>query len=112
MCVQFAKTISFIVNVSIGSMGQNTSNSQKPAMSAEARLVETIEQVHSEIDEKTIPDKHIIEFISRHHLGHLWEEFLYEKEHPKIPLSASEVLAMINLPPEEQDKILKEHEEY
>jgi hypothetical protein len=45
-------------------------------------------------------------------LGHLWEEFLYEKEHPKIPLSASEVLAMINLPPEEQDKILKEHEEY
>jgi len=109
MCVQFAKTISFIVNVSIGSMGQNTSNSQK---SAEARLVETIEQVHSEIDEKTIPDKHIIEFISRHHLGHLWEEFLYEKEHPKIPLSASEVLAMINLPPEEQDKILKEHEEY
>jgi hypothetical protein len=109
MCVQFAKTISFIVNVPIGSMGQNTSNSQK---SAEARLVETIEQVHSEIDEKTIPDKHIIEFISRHHLGHLWEEFLYEKEHPKIPLSASEVLAMINLPPEEQEKILKEHEEY
>ena len=109
MCVQFAKTISFIVNVPIASMGQNTSNSQK---SAEARLVETIEQVHSDIDEKTIPDKHIIEFISRHHLGHLWEEFLYEKEHPKIPLSASEVLAMINLPPEEQDKILKEHEEY
>ena len=109
MCVQFAKTISFIVNVPIGSMGQNTSNSQK---SAEARLVETIEQVHSDIDEKTIPDKHIIEFISRHHLGHLWEEFLYEKEHPKIPLSASEVLAMINLPPEEQEKILKEHEEY
>ncbi len=103
---------SFIVNVPIGSMGQNTSNSQKPVMSAEARLVETIEQVHSEIDEKTIPDKHIIEFISRHHLGHLWEEFLYEKEHPKIPLSASEVLAMINLPPEEQEKILKEHEEY
>ncbi len=103
---------SFIVNVSIGSMGQNTSNSQKPVMSAEARLVETIEQVHSEIDEKTIPDKHIIEFISRHHLGHLWEEFLFEKEHPKIPLSASEVLAMINLSPEEQEKILKEHEEY
>ena len=112
MCVQFAKTISFIVNVPIGTMGQNTSNSQNPVMSAEARLVETIEQVHSEIDEKTIPDKHIIEFISRHHLGHLWEEFLYEKEHPKIPLSASEVLAMINLPPEEQEKILKEHEEY
>jgi len=112
MCVQFAKTISFIVNVPISNMGQDESNSQKPVMSAEARLVETIEQVHSEIDEKTIPDKHIIEFISRHHLGHLWEEFLYEKEHPKIPLSASEVLAMINLPPEEQEKILKEHEEY
>ncbi len=103
---------SFIVNVSIGSMGNDTSNSKKPVMSAEARLVETIDQVHSEIDEKTIPDKHILEFISRHHLGHLWKEFLYEKEHPKIPLSASEVLAMINLPPEEQEKILKEHEEY
>ena len=93
-------------------MGHDTSNSKKPVMSAEARLVETIDQVHSEIDEKTIPDKHILEFISRHHLGHLWEEFLYEKKHPKIPLSASEVLAMINLPPEEQEKILKEHEEY
>jgi hypothetical protein len=93
-------------------MGQNTSNSQKPVMSAEARLVETIEQVHSEIDEKTIPDKHILEFISRHHLGHLWEEFLYEKKHPKIPLSASEVWAMISLSPEEQEKILKAHEEY
>ena len=112
MCVQFAKTISFIVNASIISMGQDKSNSQKPVMSAEVLLVETIEQVHSEIDEKTIPDKHILEFIARHHLGHLWEEFLYEKEHPKIPLSASEVLALINLPPEEQEKILKEHEEY
>ena len=112
MCVQFAKTISFIANVPINNMGQEKSNSQKPVMSVESLLVETIEQVHSEIDEKTIPDKHIIEFISRHHLGHLWEEFLYEKEHPKIPLSASEVLAMVNLPPEEQEKILKEHEEY
>ncbi len=112
MCVRFAKNSSFIVNVPIDSMGQDTSNSKKPAMSGEARLVETMEQVQSQIDEKTIPDKHIIEFISRHHLGHLWEEFLYEKEHPKIPLSAGEVLAMINLPPEEQEKILKEHEEY
>jgi len=112
MCVQFAKTISFIANVPINNMGQEKSNSQKPVMSVEALLVETIEQVDSEIDEKTIPDKHIIEFISRHHLGHIWEEFLYEKEHPKIPLSASEVLAMINLPPDEQEKILKEHEEY
>jgi len=103
---------SFIVNVPIGNMSHDTSNSKKSVMSAEARLVETIEQVHSEIDEKTIPDKHILEFISRHHLGHLWEEFLFEKEHPKIPLSAGQVLAMINLPPEEQEKILKEHEEY
>ncbi|GBF24163.1 hypothetical protein MnTg01_00501 [archaeon MnTg01] len=103
---------SFIVNVPIGSMGHDTSNSEKPVMSVEALLVETIEQVHSEIDEKTIPDKHILEFISRHHLGHLWEEFLYEKEHPKIPLSAGEVLAMINMSPEEQEKILKAHEEY
>ncbi len=95
-----------------GSMGQDKSNSQKPVMSGEARLVESIEQVQSQTDEKTIPDKHIIEFISRHHLGPLWEEFLYEKEHPKIPLSAGEVLAMINLPPEEQEKILKAHEEY
>ncbi len=112
MCVQFAKTISFIANVPISNMGQEKSNSQKPVMSVEALLVETIEQVDSEIDEKTIPDKHIIEFISRHHLGHLWEEFLYEKEHPKIPLSANEVWAMISLSPEEQEKILKEHEEY
>jgi len=93
-------------------MAQQTSNSKKPAMSGEAILVETLEEVQSHVDEKTIPDKHIVEFISRHHLGHLWEEFLYEKEHPKIPLSASEVLAMIDMPPEEQDKILKAHEEY
>jgi len=112
VCVQFAKTIIFIGIVSVSSMGQDTSNSKKSAMSGEARLVESMEQIQSQIDEKTIPDKHILEFISIHHLGHLWEEFLYEKEHPKIPLSAGEVLAMINLPPEEQEKILKEHEEY
>ena len=112
MCVQSAKTISFIVNVAIGSMGQDASNSKKPTMSGEARLVETIEQVHSQMDEKTIPDKHILEFISRHHLGHLWDDFLYEKEHPKTPLSASEVWAMISLSPDEQEKILKAHEEY
>ncbi len=112
MCVQSAKTISFIVNVAIGSMGQDTPNSNKPIMSGEARIVETIEQVHSQMDEKTIPDKHILEFISRHHLGHLWDEFLYEKEHPKTPLSASEVWAMISLSPDEQEKILKAHEEY
>ncbi len=81
-------------------------------MSGEALLVETIEEVQSHVDEKTIPDKLILEFVSRHHLGHLWDEFLYEKEHPKTPLSASEVLAMINLSPEEQEKIIKDHEEY
>ena len=91
-------------------MAQQSQESKK--MSGEARLVETMEQVQSHVDEKTIPDKHILEFISRHHLGHLWEEFLYEKEHPKTPLSASEVLAMINLSPEEQEKIIKDHEEY
>ncbi len=110
--MRFAKTISFIVNVSMGSMAQDTSNSKKPAMSGEARLVESMEQVQSQIDAKTIPDKHILEFISKHHLGHLWEEFLYEKEHPKTPLSAGEVWAMISLSPQEQEKILKEHEEY
>ena len=93
-------------------MAQQSQDSKKPAMSGEARLVETLEQIQEHADEKTIPDKHIKEFISIHHLEHLWEEFLYEKEHPKTPLSASEVLAMINLPPEEQDKIIKAHEEY
>ncbi len=93
-------------------MAQQTSNTKKPAMSGEAILIDTIEEVQSLVDEKTIPDKHILEFISRHHLGHLWEEFLYDKEHPKTPLSAGEVLAMINLPPEEQEKIIKAHEEY
>lgn len=93
-------------------MVQQVQDSKKAQMSGEAKLVETMEQVQSHVDEKTIPDKLIIEFISRHHLDHLWDEFLYEKEHPKIPLSASEVLAMINLSPEEQEKILKEHEDY
>ena len=92
-------------------MGQQA-DSKKPQMSGEARLVETMEEVQSHTEEKTIPDKHILEFIAIHHLEHLWEEFLYEKEHPKTPLSASEVLAMINLSPDEQEKILKEHEEY
>jgi len=94
------------------SMGQDTSSSKQPTMSGEARLVESMDEIKSQMDEKTIPDKHILEFISRHHLGHLWEEFLYEKKHPKIPLSASEVWAMISLSPEEQEKILKAHEEY
>lgn len=101
---------SFIVNMPYSNMAQQTHDSKKS--SGEARLVETLEKVEPKAEEKTIPDKLILEFISRHHLDHLWEEFLYEKEHPKIPLSASEVLAMINLSPEEQEKILKEHEEY
>ncbi len=86
-------------------------DSKKNSSSGEAILVEVMEEVQSNVDEKTIPDKFMLEFISRHHLGHLWDEFLYEKEHPKIPLSASEVLAMINLSPEEQEKIIKAHEE-
>jgi len=93
-------------------MDQQTNDSKKNSPSGEALLVEVIEEVQSHADEKTIPDKLILEFVSRHHLGHLWEEFLYEKEHPKTPLSASEVLAMINLSPEEQEKILKAHEDY
>ena len=103
---------SFILNVSIDSVNQQSNESKKTPMSGEALLVETIEEVQSHVDEKTIPDKLILEFVSRHHLGHLWDEFLYEKEHPKTPLSASEVLAMINLSPEEQEKIIKDHEEY
>ncbi len=94
------------------SMGQDTSSSKKPTMSGEARLVESMDEIKSQMDEKTIPDKHILEFISRHHMGHLWEEFLYEKKHTKIPLSAGEVWAMISLSPDEQEKILKAHEEY
>ena len=101
-----------MVSVPNCSMAQQSNDSKKNTSSGETLLVETMEDVQSLVDEKTIPDKLILEFISRHHLGHLWDEFLYEKEHPKIPLSASEVLAMINLSPEEQEKIIKDHEEY
>jgi hypothetical protein len=72
-------------------------------------IVETT-QSKTEMIEKKIPDGYILEFISRHHLNRLWDEFVYEKNHPKIPLSAGEVWAMINLAPEEQERILKEHE--
>ena len=72
-------------------------------------IVETT-QSKTEMIEKKFPDKYILEFISRHHLNRLWDEFVYEKNHPKIPLSAGEVWAMINLAPEEQERILKEHE--
>ncbi len=77
-------------------------------VSAEVTLVDA----HSEESESEIPipQKYILEFISRHHLKPLWDEFIDEKAHPKIPLSAREVLEMINLSPEEQDKIIKSHE--
>ena len=82
---------------------------QKVPQSGEGRLVEV--QKHSENqNEEKIPAEYILEFISRHHLNRLWEEFVYEKNHPKIPLSAVEVLAMVNLSPEEQQKILEDHE--
>jgi len=77
-------------------------------VSAEVTLIDA----HSEESESeiAIPQKYVLEFISRHHLKPLWDEFLDEKAHPKIPLSAREVLEMINLSPEEQDKIIKSHE--
>lgn len=73
-------------------------------------ILETSDKDQTQVDEFTINGKYILEFISRHHLNSLWDEFIYEKNHPKTPLSATEVLAMINLPPEEQDRILKAHE--
>jgi hypothetical protein len=74
------------------------------------RILESQQTVLQENSEKNIPDEYFLEFISRHHLNSLWDEFVYEKNHPKIPLSAREVWEMIYLPPEEQEKILKEHE--
>ena len=81
---------------------QETSN-------AEVTLVEA--HMHEIIpnEEKQIPEKHVLEFISIHHLKPLWDEFIEEKKNPKIPLSAKEVLEMINLSPEEQDRIIKSH---
>ena len=78
------------------------------AVSAEVTLVDAHPEEKIE-EEKQIPEKHVLEFISRHHLKPLWDEFVEEKAHPKIPLSAKEVLEMINLPPEEQDRIIKAH---
>ncbi len=76
------------------------------------KVLETTEKSKTEMIEKKIPDQYFTEFISRHNLNRLWDEFVYEKNHPKIPLSAGEVWAMINLAPEEQERILKEHEYY
>ena len=90
---------------------QKNESAQKSVNSGYAKVIETTES-KTEIIEKNFPDEYIKEFISRHHLNRLWDEFVYEKNHPKIPLSAGEVWAMINLSPEEQEKILKEHEYY
>ena len=84
---------------------QESSNS---VVSAEVTLIDTISEESVET-EKQIPEKLVLEFISIHHLKPLWDEFIDEKDHPKIPLSAKEVLEMINLSPEEQDKIIREH---
>lgn len=88
---------------------QNHNLSQKSKIIGNI-VLETSDKDQTQVDEFTINGKYISEFISRHHLNSLWDEFIYEKNHPKTPLSATEVLAMINLPPEEQDRILKAHE--
>jgi hypothetical protein len=80
------------------------------SVSAEVILVDPPAEDLTKNDEKHIPEKYVLEFISRHHIKPLWDEFIFEKNHPKIPLSAKEVLEMINLSPEEQDRIIKEHE--
>lgn len=83
--------------------------SSQSVVTAEVTLVDAHSEEPSKNEEKQIPEKHVLEFISRHHLKPLWDEFVEEKAHPKIPLSAKEVLEMINLTPEEQDKIIKSH---
>lgn len=88
---------------------QNHNLSQKSKIIGNI-VLETSDKDQTQVDEFTVNGKYILEFISRHHLNSLWDEFIYEKNHPKTPLSATEVLAMINLPPEEQDRILKAHE--
>jgi len=88
---------------------QNHNLSQKSKIVGNI-VLETSDKDQTHVNEFSINDKYILEFIARHHLNSLWDEFIYEKNHPKTPLSATEVLAMINLPPEEQDRILKAHE--
>jgi hypothetical protein len=82
--------------------------SAQSVVSAEVTLVESNNDTNRN-EGKKIPEKYVLEFISRHHLKPLWDEFVEEKAHPKIPLSAKEVLEMINLTPEEQDRIIKAH---
>ena len=96
---------SFMLNKQIDSMGKQDS---AKSGSAEVTLVQPDTEIPKN-DEKQIPEKFVLEFISRHHIKALWDEFLEEKKNPKIPLSAKEVLEMINLTPEEQDRIIKEH---
>jgi hypothetical protein len=97
---------SFILTILIDNMAKQ--ESAKSVVSAEVTLIENHQEEQKEL-EKKIPEKDVLEFISRHHLKPLWDEFIEEKRHPKIPLSAKEVLEMINLSPEEQDKIIKTH---
>jgi len=88
---------------------QNHNSSQKSKI-LDNTILQTTDKESTQVNEYNINGKYILEFISRHHLNSLWDEFIYEKNHPKTPLSATEVLAMINLPPEEQDQILKDRE--
>lgn len=90
-------------------MTQQNNSSQKIVVSEDNGTKKRSEN-QLQNDEKNIPIEYVFEFISKHHLNRLWDEFIYEKRHPKIELSAYEVLAMVNLPPEEQERILKTHE--
>ena len=84
---------------------QNQDSVQESVMQGEGKIIHSEEQ-----NENEVTLEYFQEFISRHHLNRLWDEFVYEKNHPKIPLSATQVLQLINLSPEEQEQILKEHE--
>ena len=90
-------------------MTQNQHSTHKSKIYEEPLLLKTANKQTPGSESEYNP-KYVLEFLSKHHLNSLWEAFIYEKNHPKIPLSATEVLAMINLPPDEQDQILKEHE--
>lgn len=91
-------------------MAQQNHNSSLKSKILDNTVLQTTDKESTKVNEYNTNGKYILEFISRHHLNSLWDEFIYEKNHPKTPLSATEVLAMINLPPEEQDQILKDRE--
>ena len=78
---------------------QESNSARKTIVSGQGRVIETPKVNQTVIDENNIPDKYILEFITSHHLNSLWDEFVYEKNHPKILLSPVEVLAMVNLSP-------------